>query len=74
VDRSVYSGHKCLFDNMLIILVLFDIILGGQCLIMLMLMLRNILIMMIMLRNYLILMMLRNCLIMVGGHCLFMLA
>jgi hypothetical protein len=31
------SGQKCLFDNMLIISVLFDIMLGGHCLIMLML-------------------------------------
>jgi hypothetical protein len=43
--------------------------LGGHCLIMLML--RNYLIMMIML-NYLIMIMLRNCVIMLGGHCLIM--
>jgi hypothetical protein len=85
--RNLIQWTKGLVDNMLVISVLLDIMLGGHCLIMLilrnflimlrncliMLMLRKFLIMMIMLRNCLIMIMLRNCLIMLGSHCLIML-
>jgi hypothetical protein len=80
--RNLIQWTKGLVDNMLVISVLLDIMLGGHCLIMLVL--RNFLIMMIMLRNCLIMLMLRkflimmimlrNCLIMIMlRNCLIML-